>query len=79
MARRDLLLRYKQTLMGFGWSILMPVTNMIVFSIIFTRVVPLHTGMPYPIFAYTGLLPWNLFASSLRFSVASAHRQPRRS
>jgi ABC-type polysaccharide/polyol phosphate export permease len=71
MARRDLLLRYKQTLMGFGWSILMPVTNMIVFSIIFTRVVPLHTGMPYPIFAYTGLLPWNLFASSLRFSVAA--------
>jgi len=71
MTRRDLLLRYKQTIMGFGWAILMPVTYMIVFSLIFTRVVKLETGVPYPIYAYTGLLPWNLFASSLRFAVGS--------
>lgn len=71
MTRRDLLLRYKQTIMGFGWAILMPVTYMVVFSLIFTRVVPLDTGVPYPIYAYTGLLPWNLFASSLRFSVGT--------
>ena len=71
MTRRDLLLRYKQTIMGFGWAILMPVTYMIVFSVIFTRVVPLDTGVPYPIFAYTGLLPWNLFSSSLRFATSS--------
>jgi len=69
--RRDLLLRYKQTIMGFGWAILMPVTYMIVFSLIFTRVVKLETGIPYPIYVYAGLLPWNLFASSLRFSVGS--------
>lgn len=71
MTRRDLLLRYKQTIMGFAWALLMPVTYMIVFSMIFTRVVPLETGVPYPIFAYTGLLPWNLFGSSLRFAVNS--------
>lgn len=71
MTRRDLLLRYKQTIMGFGWSILMPVTYMIVFSLIFTRVVKLETGAPYPIYAYAGLLPWNFFASSLRFAVGS--------
>ena len=71
MTRRDLLLRYKQTIMGFGWSILMPVTYMIIFSLIFTRVVRLETGVPYPIYAYTGLLPWNFFASSLRFAVNS--------
>ncbi len=71
LTRRDLLLRYKQTLMGFGWSVLMPVTYMIVFSLIFTRVVSLHTGVPYPIYAYTGLLPWNFFASSMRFAVNS--------
>jgi ABC-type polysaccharide/polyol phosphate export permease len=71
MTRRDLLLRYKQTVMGFGWAILMPVTYMIVFSLIFTRVVKLETGLPYPIYAYAGLLPWNLFASSLRFAVNS--------
>ena len=71
LTRRDLLLRYKQTIMGFGWSILMPVTYMIIFSLIFTRVVKLDTGVPYPIYAYTGLLPWNFFASSLRFAVSS--------
>ncbi|MBI5709219.1 MAG: ABC transporter permease [Candidatus Eisenbacteria bacterium] len=71
MTRRDLLLRYKQTIMGFGWSILMPVTYMIVFSLIFTRVVKLETDVPYPIYAYAGLLPWNFFASSLRFAVGS--------
>lgn len=71
LTRRDLQLRYKQTIMGFGWSILMPVTYMILFSLIFTRVVKLETGVPYPIYAYTGLLPWNLFASSLRFAVGS--------
>ncbi|HEV2106392.1 MAG TPA: ABC transporter permease [Candidatus Eisenbacteria bacterium] len=71
LVRRDLLLRYKQTIMGFGWSVLMPVTYMIVFSLIFTRVVKLQTGVPYPIYVYAGLLPWNFFASSLRFAVGS--------
>ena len=71
MARRDLLLRYKQTVMGFGWAVSMPVMNMVIFSMIFTRVVRLDTDLPYPIFAYAGLLPWNFFASSLRFSAES--------
>src|SRR6185503_139332 len=71
LVRRDLLLRYKQTVMGFGWAILMPVTYMIVFSLIFTRVVKLDTGVPYPIYVFAGLLPWNFFASSLRFAVGS--------
>jgi lipopolysaccharide transport system permease protein len=76
MTRRDLLLRYKQTIMGFGWAILMPVTYMLVFSVIFTRVVKLETGVPYPIYAYAGLLPWNFFASSLRFAVSSLTANP---
>lgn len=71
IVRRDLLLRYKQTIMGFGWAIFMPVLNTAIFSIIFTRVAKLDTGMPYPVFAFAGLLPWNFFASSLRFSVTS--------
>jgi ABC-type polysaccharide/polyol phosphate export permease len=72
IVRRDLLIRYKQTIMGFGWAIFMPVLNTIIFSVIFTRVTRLDTGgIPYPIFAFTGLLPWNFFATSLRFSVAS--------
>ena len=71
MTRRDLLLRYKQSIMGFGWAIFMPLVNTAVFSVIFTRVAPLNVDMPYPLFAYCGLLAWNFTASSLRFSVNS--------
>ena len=71
MTRRDLLLRYKQTIMGLGWAIFMPLINTAVFSVIFTRVAPLEVGMPYPLFAYCGLLAWNFTAASLRFSVTS--------
>jgi homopolymeric O-antigen transport system permease protein len=71
MTMRDLLLRYKQTVMGFGWAVFMPLVNTAVFSVIFTRLAPIDVGMPYPLFAYCGLLVWNFFASSLRFSVSS--------
>ena len=71
MTRRDLLLRYKQTVMGFGWAVFMPIINTILFSVVFMRVARLDVGVPYPLFAYTGLLVWNFFASALRFSVAS--------
>src|SRR5438093_13751520 len=71
MTRRDLLLRYKQTLMGFGWAIFMPLVNTAVFSVVFTRVAPIDTGLPYPLFAYCGLLSWNFFASAQRFAVIS--------
>ena len=71
MTMRDLLLRYKQTVLGFGWAIFMPLVNTAVFSVIFTRVAPIDTGVPYPLFAYCGLLTWNFFASSMRFAVSS--------
>jgi lipopolysaccharide transport system permease protein len=71
MTRRDLLLRYKQTIMGFGWAVFMPLLNTAVFSVIFTRVAPIDVGMPYPLFAYCGLLFWNFTASSMRFAVTS--------
>src|ERR1700730_5226387 len=69
MTRRDLLIRYKQTIMGFGWAVFMPLINTAVFSIIFMRVAPLQVDVPYPLFAYLGLLTWNFTASSLRFAV----------
>jgi homopolymeric O-antigen transport system permease protein len=71
MTARDLLIRYKQTVMGFGWAIFTPLVNTVVFSVIFTRVAPLDVGVPYPVFAFCGLLAWNFFASSLRFSLGS--------
>jgi ABC-2 type transport system permease protein/lipopolysaccharide transport system permease protein len=71
LTARDILVRYKQAVMGFGWAIFMPLINTILFSVIFTRVAKLDTPVPYPVFAYTGLLFWNFFASSLRFAVIS--------
>ena len=71
MAHRDLLLRYKQTVMGVLWAVFMPLVNTAIFSVIFTRVAPIDTGMPYPVYAFSGLLVWNAFASSLRFAVVS--------
>ena len=68
---RDLRIRYKQTIMGFGWAIFMPLVNTLIFTVVFTRVARIQTSVPYPIYVYTGLLAWNFFASSIRFSVAS--------
>jgi ABC-type polysaccharide/polyol phosphate export permease len=71
MTKRDLLLRYKQTVMGFAWAVFMPLVNTAVFSVIFMRVAPIQTPVPYPVFAYCGLFTWNFFASALKFSVTS--------
>lgn len=71
MTKRDLLLRYKQTFMGAAWAVFMPLVNTAVFSVIFTRVASIDVGMPYPVFAYCGFVAWNLFASSLKFSITS--------
>ena len=71
MTARDLIVRYKQSIMGFGWAVFMPLVNTILFSIIFTQVARVDTPVPYPLFTYTGLMFWNGFASSLRFSVSS--------
>ena len=71
MTARDLRLRYKQTAMGFGWALATPILNTIIFSLVFTRVAPVATRVPYPLFAYCGLLAWNFTASALRFAVTS--------
>ena len=71
IVRRDLLIRYKQSVMGFGWAIFMPLVNTVIFSVVFMRVAPLDVGMPYPLFAFSGLMAWNLFASALRFATTS--------
>src|SRR6476659_1051646 len=71
MTLRDLMLRYKQTVMGFGWAVFMPIVNTAMFSVIFMRVAHIDTPVPYPLFAFCGFLVWNFFASSLRFSVLS--------
>lgn len=59
---RDVKVRYKQTLLGAAWAILKPLLSMVIFSIVFGRLAGLDSdGLPYPVFAYTALLPWTLF------------------
>jgi lipopolysaccharide transport system permease protein len=75
---RDLKVRYKQTILGATWIVLQPVVSMVVFSLLFGTLLKVPSGgVPYPIFAYAALLPWNYFASSLNRSstslVGSAH------
>lgn len=63
---RDVKVRYKQTALGILWAVLQPFLIMVVFSIFFGRLAGISSnGVPYPIFVYTGLLPWQLFAFSL--------------
>ena len=63
---RDIKVRYKQTALGAAWAILQPVLTMIVFSVIFGSLAKLPSeGVPYPIFTFTALLPWQLFAFAL--------------
>ena len=63
---RDVKVRYKQTGLGAAWAIIQPVATMIIFSIFFGRLAKIPSdGVPYPIFAFAGLLPWQFFATSL--------------
>ncbi len=63
---RDFKVRYKQTLIGASWAMLQPLMAMVIISFVFTTVTTIDTGdIPYPIFTYTGLLPWTFFASGI--------------
>lgn len=66
LTKRDIKVRYKQTVLGGLWAIIQPFFTMIVFSIFFGRLANLPSdGIPYPIFVYAGLLPWTYFANAL--------------
>lgn len=63
---RDIKVRYKQTALGAAWAILQPFMTMVVFTIFFGRLANVPSDdVPYPIFSYTALLPWGLFAKAL--------------
>jgi lipopolysaccharide transport system permease protein len=66
---RDIKVRYKQTVIGAAWAILQPVLTMLVFSLFFGKLARIPSqGLPYPIFYYTALLPWNYFATAMQGS-----------
>ena len=63
---RDIKVRYKQTVIGAGWAVLQPLMTMVIFSIVFGNFAKIPSdGVPYPVFAYAALLPWNFFAQAL--------------
>jgi len=69
---RDVKIRYKQTVIGMAWAVIQPVVSMVIFTVIFGRFARMPSeGIPYPIFAYAGLLPWHLFAGALQRSIQS--------
>jgi ABC-type polysaccharide/polyol phosphate export permease len=66
LAERDFRVRYKQTMFGAAWAIVVPLILMVAFTLFFSRAVTVDTkGVPYPLFSYIGLIPWSFFSTSV--------------
>jgi len=67
LAWRDISVRYKQTIIGFAWALIQPFLTMVVLTVIFSKVAKLPTegAAPYALLVFAGLLPWQLFSTSL--------------
>lgn len=69
---RDVILRFKQTVIGAAWVVLQPLITMIIFTLIFGRLAKIPSdGIPYPVFAFAALLPWTYFSQALARSSSS--------
>ena len=65
LAWRDILIRYKQTVVGIAWALIRPLLTMIVLTVVFGKLAKLPSGgVPYPILVFCGMLPWQFFASA---------------
>jgi len=65
LAWRDILVRYKQTVIGLAWSLIRPFLTMVVFTVIFGQLAKFPSnGIPYPILVYAAMLPWQFFSTS---------------
>lgn len=63
---RDVKVRYKQTALGAAWAVIQPLFSMLVFTVVFGKLAKMPSdGIPYPLFSYAALLPWNYFAQGL--------------
>ncbi len=69
LAWRDILVRYKQTIIGIAWSVIRPFLTMVVFTLVFGRLAKLPSeGVPYPILVFSAMLPWQYFANAMQES-----------
>jgi lipopolysaccharide transport system permease protein len=65
LAWRDILVRYKQTAIGFAWALIRPFLTMVVFTVVFSKLAKLPSdNVPYPILVFAALLPWQFFANA---------------
>jgi lipopolysaccharide transport system permease protein len=72
MVKRDLIVIYKQSVLGFLWAIINPVFSMLLFTIVFGKLAGIPSdGIPYPIFSYCALIPWTYFSNTLNTSGVS--------
>lgn len=72
LAWRDLLVRYKQTVIGVAWALIRPFLTMVVFTVVFGKIAGLPSGgVPYPILVFAGMLPWQFFSNALSESSGS--------
>src|SRR5262245_23820205 len=63
---RDVKVRYKQTVLGIAWAVIQPLFAMLVFTLFFGTLAGVPSdGIPYPLFAYAGLLPWTFFSNAV--------------
>jgi len=66
LAWRDVLVRYKQTLIGIAWSLLRPILTMVIFTLVFSKLAKLPSGgAPYPLLVFSAMLPWHFFGSAI--------------
>jgi lipopolysaccharide transport system permease protein len=72
LAWRDLLVRYKQTVVGVGWSVIRPLLTMLILTLVFGKFGKMPSGgVPYPLLVFCALLPWTFFATALAESGSS--------
>src|SRR3954468_17672531 len=66
LTRRDLKVRYRQAVLGAAWALLRPALTMLIFTVVFGRLVGVPSeGYPYAVFVFAGLLPWTFFAGAV--------------
>lgn len=72
LTRREVTIRYKQTILGIAWAVLQPLLATAIFTLFLGRLAKIPSdGIPYPVFVYLGLLPWTFFSSALTRAGAS--------
>jgi len=77
LAWRDVKVRYKQTVLGVAWAVIQPLLTVVVFTLFFGRLAHIPSdGVPYPLFAYAGILPWTLLAAGVGASASSLVGSP---